>query len=281
MQNTKLRALTPAELELVAGGNSITVTGERWDPWADRWWYDQMFEDHYHDDYGGGGGGGEPPPPADSDSNDVTNNITRPLTAVEQQAVADLNAKIAAVTNVINAIPDNAAITLSDGTTVTGAELKAIWAATDFVINEVGHTYANGTTLGEANYNGGDPVVSYNIDTLVNYNAHNGGMEFLILHEIGHMTANSRAHNALINSDGTVTAAEMDDHQRLANDIARAIANQGGLTIMSNPGSGYSPTTPTFQTPSGGGSGGGGEAYYAYDLPFQYVNYYWNYYQIP
>ena len=136
MLKTSLRDLTPAELELVAGGENVTVTGpgpSSYDPWEDRWWYEQMFEDQYYDDFGGGGGGGggEPGPEPDSAAQEVTLNITRPLTATEQAAVDALNTKIAAIGNVINSLPDNASITLSDGTTATGAELKAIWAATD------------------------------------------------------------------------------------------------------------------------------------------------------
>ena len=122
-------------------------------------------------------------------------------------------------------------------------------------------------------------MVSYNIDTLAGDNTNVGGIEFLILHEIGHMMANSRGHYAVVASDGVVTPAEMEVQQRMANDIARAILNHGGLSIMSGPQ--YSPTIPTFETPSGGNGGGSGGGYYAYDLPFYYANHYWNHYQIP
>ncbi|MDQ8756912.1 hypothetical protein RCO27_11810 [Sphingosinicella sp. LHD-64] len=274
-----IRELTYEELELVAGG-SITITAHPYDPWSDPWWYEQMFEDPYAGDYGSGGGGVLPP---DSASQDVTVMIGRPLTQAEQQAVDALNAQITAVSNAINAIPNNTSITLADGTRITGAELKEIWSKTDFAIYDVGHVYANGTTRGEASYNGGDPVVSYNIDTLQQYNALAGGMNYLILHEVGHMTAAGRALNAVINADGQVTQTENDDNERLANDIARAIAANGGLSILVNPGSSYSSTVSTFQVDSGGSSGGGSTTtYYTYDLPHHYAGMFWNrYYNIP
>ena len=256
-----MRELTLSELELVSGGNNSSVTdvdeivvignpggggGGDWGDWGD--WGDQG---DYGD--GGGGGGGDAGPPADEASVDVdTSNINRPLTADEQKAVDDLKDAINKTTATINALSDTALVTLSDGSTVSGRELKDIWAKTDFVINEIGTTYANGTTRGESDYNNGDPKFSFNIDIVQNYSGLHGGAEYLVLHELAHATATGRAHNA----------ASATDNEQVANDIARAIANAGGMDIVGSPnGGGYSTSAPlTFSQPAGSGSSGGGSS---------------------
>lgn len=260
---TKLRMLTEQELELVSGGD-IVVTGKRpgggggW-PWWD--WGTGGYDDDGGGDYDGGGGGGDtsdPPPPEDTDEIEVTVNIDRPLTPSEQQAVEDLEAEIAQTTETINNLDDNAQIRLENGEIVTGAELKEIWSKTDFVINEVGFTYENGTMRGEAAFNNGNPQVSYNIDIVEGFNAHAGGLTYLVLHEVGHLTQASRDHLDDIYSDGVLTDAEEAAHERLANDIAAAIANSAGTPILTDSFFGNSATIPVFTVPSGtGGSGSG------------------------
>lgn len=256
-----MRELTMTELELVAGGSTSDVTeldeivvtgpgdgggGGDWGDWGD--WGDYGDYGDYGDGGGSGGGSTDTAPPPDEASVDVTDTINRPLTADEQKAVNDLKATINDVTKAINALSDASKITLPDGSTVTGLELKSLWAKTDFVINEVGTAYANGTTNGESNWNNGDPVFSFNIDLLEDYSNLTGGMEYLALHELAHATQTGRAHNA----------SSAPDNEQVANDIARAIANAGGLDILTNPGGGgYSTTAPiVFTQPSGGSSGG-------------------------
>ncbi len=161
-----VRLLMADELDAVAGGDGedtddvpteeIIVTGNR---------YYVPFPVTF---YGGQGGTAtlNTPEPTDQASVQVELNINRTLTAAEGAAVDALNNTIRTATQTINNIPNNAHITLPNGSTVTGAELKQMWASTDFRINEVGTQYANGTTRGEANYAGGNPLVSFNIDTL-------------------------------------------------------------------------------------------------------------------
>jgi hypothetical protein len=155
----------------------------------------------------------------------------------------------------INSLPDDAVLQLPDGTTVSGREYKDAWAKTDFEIYDIGHSYANGTTRGESDYNNGNPVVSLNIDILTAYDASPGGLDYLILHETAHLTPGQRmlASYDLSNaSDGGTAYTEAERHafEQMANDIAAAVANYTGSTVLTTAGDGYSPSHPAFHTPA-------------------------------
>jgi hypothetical protein len=199
---------------------------------------------------GAGGGIGESPP--DNQVMDITINISRPLTASETAALEALKATIGAITAAIGALADNAKVTLPNGADVTGAELKAIWAITDFVINdspETGSNYANGGG-GEANMFWGNPTISFDIEYLDGYADLPGGMNYVVAHELGHLSQAGTSHYT---------------DQRVANDIARALLNGAGLAYLPNPGFEYSPTAPMqFSVPStstGGTGSGNGTGY--------------------
>ncbi|MBV7257178.1 hypothetical protein KCG44_10330 [Pacificimonas sp. WHA3] len=170
----------------------------------------------------------------DSDSHDVAVNIPNP-TQTEQAAIDKLKADILKVGAAINALASNAQITLGDGTVVTGAELKAAWANTDFTVNPAQYNgYANRSGRGEADFNGGNPEISLNIDVIQAYQAHQGGGNYLILHELGHFSENN--NNYLSETE--------------ANDVARAIAATAGLSTYAL--ATYSTGSPlTFTTPGG------------------------------
>lgn len=275
-----MRELTFEELEYISGGEGdeggeIVVTGTRYPPTVNPWGGGGgSFPPPYYPPYGGGGGDGgggttppPPPPSADEDSHDVQVNLDEStLTADQKKALADFKESVARVDAWVKALPDDAKLTLDNGQVVTGAEVKAAWAKTDFVINPVGTNYANNSYRGEADYNGGDPVVRINIDILDGYNNSVGGSDFLVLHEIAHLTADQRANLSSVSNDGNgYTEAERVAHERMANDIARAVAVWNGGSVMLNPGDGYSTSNPSFQTtppppppPTGGGGGGGG-----------------------
>lgn len=189
--------------------------------------------------------------PRDEDSVDVVLKVSRPLTQDEEAALADLRARIAQVTAIMAGLKKTAVLILPSGARVKGDELKKNWSRTDFVINEVGFVYANRTTRGEADYNGGNPRVSYNIDTFVTYHQRLDGMAYLVLHEQGHMTKAGRDLNARVYRDGRITPEEDLANERQANDVARAVANAGGMPIMPAPTYGYSDGPPLeFKTPS-------------------------------
>lgn len=185
---------------------------------------------------GGGGGGGDRPPP-DEKRIDVTVNFDRALTPEETAALLDFKAALAANTAFIKGLAASDHVVLANGVTLTGAELKALWAKTDYAINEVGHVYSNSTQRGEANYNDGNPKVSFNIDIVVSYDKWGPpGVQFLGFHELGHISQAGRNSNLNIdaNHDGSVSEPERLANERLANDTAAAILNHGGIVL--NPG---------------------------------------------
>lgn len=115
-----------------------------------------------------GGGGGEA---ADEDAMEIVINVAN-MTAEQKAAVQAFQDAIGKADTAIRNLADNAGIRLYDGSIVTGKELKALWAKTDFVINPDSVTYPGDQNRGFANYNGGDPIISLGITTLSNYNTY-------------------------------------------------------------------------------------------------------------
>lgn len=149
-------------------------------------------------------------------------------------------------------IPDNSILDMGNGLTITGAELKSIWARVDFWINPQGTTYLNETARGEANYNWGDPKVSYNIDVLMEYCDSPAEMIYLVLHELGHLTQAGRDYNGMAHR-GEVTSTQ---NEIFANTIALAIATATQQSAYPSATHGYYPTPPSFTGGTASGTGG-------------------------
>jgi hypothetical protein len=199
---------------------------------------------------------------------DITDFTGRPLTPQEQAAVNKLREVIDLAKMRINEMPDNAILRLSDGRTITGRELKDVIARLDVEIYD-GRSFANKSDKiivggveqprlnpvsgravgGEADYNGGNPVIRLNIGGLQAYAANTGGVEYLFLHEVGHMVPAGLQNLATIGADG-ISPAESAAHERMANDIARALAAYVGIPTLANPGAGYDPNFPLFVMPA-------------------------------
>lgn len=169
----------------------------------------------------------------------ITVQINRTLTPSEEQALQKLQETITAIDAAIRALASNAILVLPNGKTVTGADLKAIWAKIDFVINE-NEPYGNLSYRGEANVFGQDTQnVSAN-DYQISFNIHNqaldgydhreGGMNYLVAHELGHLTQ---------------WWTPNFNNEQMANDIGRAILASAGLDYLGEPeGGGYSTQAP-------------------------------------
>lgn len=239
-----LRLLMEDELDLISGGDgedadeipTVTVVG-----------HSDNTKTYYMTNlaYWGVGpatGSATSPEPTDASSIHIDVNLKRALNADEQKALDHLVDSVQKTTAAVNSIPDSARLTLSNGQSVTGAELKQIWSNTDFVINDNNFVYSNGTTRGEANDNNGNAVVSFNISTLTGYDAVANGMDYLPLHELGHMTAAGKFENAAYGSG----AASNNQNEQIANDIAYAIASYAGEGTVASPGGGYSQVHPVF-----------------------------------
>ena len=162
--------------------------------------------------------------PTDEDEILIQVALGREPTDQERAVVEVFASRVRDADSFVKSLNDTDKITLRSGVEVTGAELKSLWAKLDFVIKPTGTTYANGTTRGESNYNGGNPVVTLNINTIAGFASYEAGI-FLPMHELGHLHASGSYRD------------EID-----ANDIARAIA------AISSVGTHLDPTRVTYST---------------------------------
>ena len=203
-----------------------------------------------------------PAPIADQDEVTVYVNLDRPLTAREEAAIMKLKGAIADKAQAIKNLPNDAYIINEDGSTTTGAEVKAAWKMTDFVINPDSVSYDNQSGRSEASYNFGNQQVSINIGFLQTYDNVAGGMSYLVGHELGHLVSASLAYQHLMASDGIITTRENEIMEGMSNTLAQALARFAHETPMADPGYGYpSAGSGSFYMPpyDDGGSGGGGD----------------------
>lgn len=113
-------------------------------------------------------------------------------------AAAQLAQVVRAVDEEIDKIPDARVFQLPDGRTITGAEIKAIWNAMSF---NVTHNVLYGPGRAGANVNG---AVSINASAITGYAAHgSAGTNYLLLHEIAHVTPAGQAYDAKFFTDYT------------------------------------------------------------------------------
>lgn len=140
--------------------------------------------------------------------------------------------EVAAADKLISSIPDTAVIILPHGNRVSGAELKQIWAKTDFTIidNHIPGNpplFSNGTNRGQADYNNGNPMISFAIGQVVanvdesSVSAGGRGGLWVIFHELGHMTENGRSLNNIYSSYHSEGDRQLSE--QFANDFARTI----------------------------------------------------------
>jgi hypothetical protein len=182
--------------------------------------------------------------PTDEAVIEISVNIYRDLTPTEQQAIDALQGSIGRITFAIHQLADNSIVTLPNGAHVTGGELKAIWSKIDFVVNADSFEYSNGTNRGQADPNYGNASVSINIGTLISYNELFGGMNYLVAHELAHI---SQANTTFFSDE------------RTANDIARALLAGAAILYLPDPTFSYSLGAPLSFSTSSSDSGGSGD----------------------
>jgi len=179
-------------------------------------------------------------PLLDEDNHEVTVQIYRELTAAEQASIDRFIGDIARANRIINSLSDFDIIRIPGKADISGAEFKALWSKTDFVIHDNYWTYDNGTQRGEAAYQGGNAQISFNIATLQSYvdtpgMAGNGGL-WVVMHELGHMTGVGRDLNAYFAETHLPYAGQ--ESERFANDFARTITEHFvDTTVPFSPGS--------------------------------------------
>lgn len=180
--------------------------------------------------------------------------VDRALTEKEEAALKALKDAIAKIDEAMKKLPDGKILTLPNGKTVSTTELKELWSKAQFRINEAGTSYQNGSTRGEAAFDPktGELTATMNIDIISGYySAGKGGIEYMLFHELGHVTKAGLDSNAdAYKDDGKMDANEHHANELLANDIARAIQDALGLDTFPNPTRGYTTPAPLpFQDP--------------------------------
>jgi hypothetical protein len=200
----------------------------------------------------------------DEDAITVDVQTTSPLTPEQEEAVARLHAAIEATTALLNALPANGVFTFPDGTQITVAELRALWAKTDFVVTD--RTFDNGTPSlpsgGAAHRNGGDPLFEVNVNSLVErFMANPSAAMWYPLHELAHVTGLGDALNAMYHANG-LTNYEHNMNEAFANAMAIAIGEAATRSYTSGflgqmESSLSLVPRPTFSVPGSSGTGGG------------------------
>lgn len=98
---------------------------------------------------------------------------------------------VAATTPKINALSNTAQITLKDGRVLTGAQIKELWGKADFLVTD---RTDFGTDRGGA-------VIGFlsqmALPTVEGWDVHIGGLNFILFHEIMHMSAQARDYSLL------------------------------------------------------------------------------------
>lgn len=235
------RLVLPQVQEQVSDSPDIIVVGYLWDRWTSG-----------SSGSGGSGNGGNsggqyvdgdsadgggtfignmtpyyPPAQADYDEITIDNLVARELTESEIKAIEALKQTIADVTKAIMSLPNNARIVLPNGEVISSAELKELWSTTDFRITE-GTTTPATANVGFNSAVG--PDINIDLKWLDRKDDIFGGVNYTVLHELGHTVDVSRKLMTI--GWNNMTTIEQDEAQLLANDVAKFVADYAGLPIQ-------------------------------------------------
>lgn len=119
----------------------------------------------------------------------VTTEVTNEENRADVEAARDdMQSKINIIDRMVDQLADDATVPWPDGTTKTGAEVKALWAAMDFRVSDrdfgpgrVGEVVGTLSTINFAAWNG--------------YSSQGAGT-FIVLHELVHTDPSTRAYIA-------------------------------------------------------------------------------------
>ena len=185
----QMRALTPEEMDIVAGGDgtTITVTGTR---------TDYFFLMRSLDNggggggsSGGGGGGGAPgytTPGVSAAANAFANQHVQNKgnTAADQKEYQKAHDDVAKLYDWAQSHP-NDTVDIGNGETITGSQLAADLEKMTIEISDTG----GGPTGGQTALHG-DGTVTITINpqnsNVQTYNASSTGQDYVVFHEIGH-----------------------------------------------------------------------------------------------
>jgi hypothetical protein len=195
-------------------------------------WSDSYYENGAYDPSETG-----PTGPDTVDFSNLVNPIELSFTPTpaEKAVIDKLDALRKESTNLLQNL--NPALRLQfEGKFATTGELAGNLLNARIIINpDDGRIYANGGKDGQVNPNGGSPIIEVNIRTLMGYDAagpDGSGLTHWLFHEVAHTALISQLDNATAHADGSMSPAEHARHERLANDITRALGNAVGRAVL-------------------------------------------------
>jgi hypothetical protein len=99
-----------------------------------------------------------------------------------EEAAKTLEQKLVELAEKIVNLDDNTVVTFKDGTTMTGKELKSLWAKAEFTVTDerLDPPIRGGAVVGN--------MSTINFNTINGWNKEKGGLAFIIVHELYHMT---------------------------------------------------------------------------------------------
>lgn len=258
-----MRELSAVELDLVSGGwgedpselDEVIVNGRRAVNYTNGYIYipypgSGTYNPGGPATGGSGGYGGSEGSYADESKIDIEFDYTQNLTAEQKATFEEFKAAIGEMTARINALPDGIQIGMPDGSVITSETLKSMWSKTDFsvIVSSSNDPFGNGG-ISLANYNNGNPLVTVNLNGLINYAAWDA-IPYFLAHELAHTTPAGYDH----------LSTGASNNEQWAGSLASAIVQVTGISL-----NGFTPPEGTLSSPytitypgSGGGGGGGG-----------------------
>ncbi|KQT34809.1 hypothetical protein ASG29_01215 [Sphingomonas sp. Leaf412] len=189
----------------------------------------------------------------------VVGRASDPANATRLKAAMDNVAKtVAILTPIIRALSATKEYTLNSGEKVTGAEIKRLWGLIRFFVTDqpFGQNRDGSVQLIDgklvdslyfAAFEGADSYADPNYQN-------NAGMNFIIMHEVMHMTSASQTHydDAYTTFRETVpqpnetkwfanTGGWFGRTERFTNTLAKVFGDQQGFTPVTSPTFGYIP----------------------------------------
>ncbi len=164
-----------------------------------------------------------------------------------QQAQRALQDRANALDKKVNALKDDQKVVMKDGTVLTGKQVKDAWNSTTIKITDTTENY--GPNSGGANYG---QIAEVRVDTALGYlKFGDAGANFLLLHELAHNTSAGVASSSANWSDWGKSGGSPNDvygykmskwfrnNERMANRIAKGVADSIDEPILGNPTFGY------------------------------------------
>lgn len=189
---------------------------------------------------------GEPPPPEPPIEPVVSSELADPANAAAlEQARANLQANLGRISGEIATMVDGVVVTMPDGKTMTGAQLKSQWNRMVWFVTDASY----GKGKGGAGYRVGRLIHIYlSLEGIEYYSSTEAGWNYMVFHEIGHWTASGVASNLAhyknwnsVDGKGTYDLSDLDFelNEIFANQTAKVFTDALGIPIRMDVPFGY------------------------------------------